>query len=210
MLLKNANPWYNRGERGAESMRTKRVEFAESERTEIQGELRKDHPVHVYKRLMALKLKAVDGMRSDEAGKLLGMYASSVNRIVNRYKAEGMEVIVGKRHNGGNRYMSNEEEAAFLAQFREQGETGTVIEVTDIYLAYQKAVGHAVTRNAIYYLLERHGWRRVMPRGRHPKKASAEAIEAYKKKYRSNPNPEKKAAELAGDVSGRGWVWTDQ
>ena len=191
-------------------MRTKRVEFAESERTEIQGELRKDHPVHVYKRLMALKLKAIDGMRSDEAGKLLGMYASSVNRIVNRYKAEGMEAMVGKRHNGGNRYMSNEEEETFLAQFRERGEAGTVIEVTDIYLAYQRAVGHSVTRNAIYYLLNKHGWRKVMPRGRHPKKADTEAIEAYKKNHRKDPNLEKGAAEPAGDVSGRGWVWTDQ
>lgn len=191
-------------------MRTKRVVFTESERTEIQAELRKDHPAHVYKRLMVLKLKAVDGMRSDEAGKLLGIYASSVNRIVNRYKAEGKEAIVGKRHNGGHRYMSNEEEVAFLARFREQGEAGKVVEVTDIYLAYQKAVGHAVTRNAIYYLLERHGWRKIMPRGQHPKKADAEAIEAYKKNHGNDPNPEKESAEPAGDVPGRGWVWTDQ
>lgn len=191
-------------------MRTKRVEFTESERTEIQGELRKDHPAHVYKRLMSLKLKAVDGIRSEEVGKLLGIYASSVNRIVNRYRAEGMEAIVGKRHNGGNRYMSQAEEVAFLAQFRERGETGKVIEVTEIYLAYQKAVGHAVTRNAIYYLLERHGWRKIMPRGRHPKKANAEAVEAYKKNHGNDSRPEKEAAEPAGDVSGRGWVWTDQ
>ena len=190
-------------------MNVKHVEFTESERTEIQGELRKDHPVHVYKRLMALKLKAVDGMRSDEAGKLLGMYTSSVNRIVNRYKAEGMEAIVGKRHHGGRRYMTLEEEKAFLAQFREEGEGGNVIEVTDIHLAFQKAVGHPVTRDAIYYLLKKHGWRKVMPRGRHPKKASDEAIEAYKKNHRNDQNPEKGAAEPASDVSGRGWVWAD-
>jgi transposase len=191
-------------------MRSKRVEYTDSERTEIQSELRKDHPVHVYKRLMVLKIKAIDGKRSDETGKLLGLNASSVNRIVNRYKKDGMEVIVGKRHNGGNRYMRNEEETAFLERFREQGEAGKVIEVTDIHLGYQKEIGRPVTRNAIYYLLERHGWRKIMPRGRHPKKANAEAIEAYKKNHRNDPNPEKEAAEPAGDVSGRGWVWADQ
>lgn len=191
-------------------MNVKRVEFTEAERTQIEAEMGKKHPAHVYKRLLALKFKAVDGMRSDETGKLLGMYTSSVNRIVNRYKAEGMEAIVGKRHHGGRRYMTLEEEKAFLAQFREEGESGKVIEVTDIHLAFQKAVGHPVTRDAIYYLLKKHGWRKVMPRGRHPKKASDEAIEAYKKNHRNDPNAEKGAAEPAGDVSGRGWVRADQ
>lgn len=201
---------YNKIDKGVGSVNVKRVEFTEAERAQISSELKKGHPAHVYKRLMVLKFKAEDGMRSDEAGKLLDMYASSVNRIVNRYKAEGIEAIVGKRHNHGNRYMTLEEEKAFLARFREEGEAGKVIEVTDIHLAFQEAVGHPVTRDAIYYILKKHGWRKVMPRGRHPKKADAEAIEAYKKNHRNNPNAEKEAAEPAGDVSGRGWVWTDQ
>ena len=38
-----------------------------------------------------------------------------------------------------------------------------------------KSVGH------IYAVLHRNGWRKTMPRSRHPKKASDEAIEASKK-----------------------------
>jgi len=38
-----------------------------------------------------------------------------VNRIIARYKKEGMEAMVGKRHQHGNRYMSREEEVAFLS-----------------------------------------------------------------------------------------------
>ncbi|MGI6691142.1 MAG: winged helix-turn-helix domain-containing protein [Christensenellales bacterium] len=30
----------------------------------------------------------------------------------------------------------------------------------------------------IYAVLERHGWRKVIPRPRHPKKASQEVVEA--------------------------------
>ena len=116
----------------------------------------------------------------------------------------------GEAAHGGKRYMTLEEEKAFLAQFRSEGESGKVIEVTDIHLAFQKAVGHPVTRDAIYYLLKKHGWRKVMPRGRHPKKANAEAIEAYKKNRGNNPNSEKEAAKPARDVSGRGWIWADQ
>ena len=55
------------------------------------------------------------------------------------------------------------------------------IEVKEIHLAFQEAVGHPVTLSAIYYLLKKHEWRKIMPRSRHPKKASPEAIEAYKK-----------------------------
>ena len=149
-------------------------------------------------------------MRSDEAAKISGMCHASINKIVNRYKAEGMEAIVGKRHNHGNRYMSLEEEKAFLARFREQAEAGKVIEVTEIYMAYQEAVGHPVTRNAIYYLLKKHKWRKIMPRGQHPKRANAEAIEAYKKNHGNDPKPEKRPAETTCDVPRRGWIWTDQ
>ena len=191
-------------------MNVKRVDFTQAERAEIASELKKEHPAYVYKRLMVLKFKAIDGMRSDETGKLLELYTSSVNRIVNRYKAGGMEVIVGKRHSGGNQNMNTEEEAAFLERFREQSEAGHVIEVTEIYQAYQKAVGHPVTRNAIYYLLKKHGWRKIMPRGRHPKKADEEAIQAYKKNHGDDPKSKKEPAKTTRDVPGRGWVWADQ
>ncbi len=191
-------------------MNIKKVTFTDEERAEIMREFTLSHENHVYKRLLVLKLKAIDGMRSEETAKISGLCHTSVNKIVNRYQAQGMEAIVGKRHHGGHRYMTPEKETAFLAGFREQGEAGKVIEVTEIHLAFQKEVGHPVTRDAIYYILNKHGWRKVMPRGRHPKKANGEAVEAYKKNHRNDPNPEKEAAKTAGDVSGRGWVWKDQ
>jgi len=193
---------------GGKRMNIKKATFIEEERAEILREFSKSHPNHIYKRLLALK--AVDGMRSDEAARISGLCHTSVNQIVNRYKAEGIRAIVGKRHNHGNRYMTLEQEKAFLAGFREQAEAGKIIEVTDIHLAYQKAIGHPATRDTIYYILKKHKWRKAMPRGQHPKKADAEAIEAYKKNHRNDPNPEKEAAEPAGDVPGRGWVWADQ
>ena len=191
-------------------MRKKRERFTDKEREEIQEAMRGVHADHVVKRLMALKLMVVDGISSAETARYSGLHATSVNRNIRIYRQEGIEAITGRRHNHGNRYMSNEEEEAFLEQFREQSESGQIIEVTDIYKSYQESVGHAVTRNAIYYMLKKHKWRKVMPRSKHPKKASPEAIEAYKKNHRRDQNAEKEQAELAGDVRGRGWVWTDQ
>jgi transposase len=133
-----------------------------------------------------------------------------VNRILARYKKEGMEAMVGKRHHHGNRYMSREEETAFLLQFQRRSEAGQIIETREIHQAYEKAVGHSVTRNMIYYLLHRHKWRKVMPRSRHEKKAGEEAIEAYKKNHRKDQNAEKEPAKTSGNVPGRSWVWTNQ
>ena len=72
--------------------------FEEAERSEILAAQKKQHPVHVTRRLLALKLKVVDGLGSEEAGKLAGMHRTSVNRIVKRYQEEGIEAIVGVRH----------------------------------------------------------------------------------------------------------------
>lgn len=190
-------------------MRRKPIEKATAQ-TEILRELKKTNPPHVNKRLMVLKLIILDEMDNLGAGKIIGLHYTSVSRIVNRYRVQGIESIVGVRHNHGNRYMTREQETEFLRKFSTLAEAGQVIEVTQIHRAYEEAVGHTVTRAAIYYLLKRHHWRKVMPRSKHPQKASDEEIDAYKKNDPDHPfnayEPEKGTAH----VSGRGWLWTNQ
>ena len=77
--------------------------------------------------------------------------------------------------------MSVEEEARILAPFLERAAKGELVEVREIAAVYQTAVNHHVSNGQIYCVLHRHGWRKVMPRSKHPKKASDEAIEASKK-----------------------------
>ena len=77
--------------------------------------------------------------------------------------------------------MSYEEEAALLKPFEKKAEAGQMVEISEIKAAYQKAVGHSVGTSQIYYVLHRHKWRKIMPRSRHPKKASEEVIGTSKK-----------------------------
>ena len=77
--------------------------------------------------------------------------------------------------------MSFEEEAAILAPFKKRAEKGEMVEISEIAKAYQNAVAHKVSDTQIDCVLHRHGWRKVMPRSRHPKKASEEVIETSKK-----------------------------
>ena len=77
--------------------------------------------------------------------------------------------------------MSFEEEAAFLKQYEKVAENGNLVSISEMAIAYEKAVGHPIGSGQIYRVLHRHGWRKGMPRSRHPKKATEEVIEASKK-----------------------------
>ena len=184
--------------------------FTERDREEINKSMRGTHPGHVYKRLLALKLRAIDEYDNETAGKIAGLHATTVSRIVSRYFVEGLQAIVGKRHNHGNRYMTIEQEKAFLKKFVEIANKGQVIEVQQIHSAYEREVGHPVTRAAIYYMLHKHGWRKVMPRSQHPKKASEDEIQAYKKNQGKDFVAAYGQEKPTVDVSGRGWIWTNQ
>ena len=188
----------------------KKMSFTDEQREEIQKAMKGKHAGHVYKRLLVLKLRAVDQYDNEKAGKVAGLHVTSVSRIVTRYQAEGIEAIVGKRHNHGKRYMTLEQEKSFLKGFIQAAQAGQVIEVRDIHMGFEKAVGHPVTRAAIYYMLHKHGWRKIMPRSRHPKKASEEEIQAYKKNQREDSDASYGQETASGDVSGRGWIWTNQ
>ena len=77
--------------------------------------------------------------------------------------------------------MRVEREVDILATFKARAEKGELIEISEIAKAYQSAADHPASRGQIYCVLHRHGWRKVMPRSKHPKKASDEEVEASKK-----------------------------
>ena len=77
--------------------------------------------------------------------------------------------------------MSYEEEEELLTPFMAKAEAGMMVDVAEIEKVYVEKVGHTIGSGQIYYVLKRHGWRKVLPRSRHPKKADEEAIEASKK-----------------------------
>ena len=77
--------------------------------------------------------------------------------------------------------MSLTEEEAFISEYKDLAERGQIIEVGAIKAAYEAKVGHTIGGGQIYNVLARQGWRKVMPRSKHPKKASDEEIASSKK-----------------------------
>lgn len=87
-----------------------------------------------------------------------------------------------------HRNMSYDEEEEFLSQFADKAEKGQIVEISEIKKAYEEKIGHKTGHGQIYFVLHRHGWRKLMPRSKHPKKASSEAIEASKKLKQNTKN----------------------
>ena len=104
-----------------------------------------------------------------------------MTRLVAKYRDHGLEAISGNHYGGIHRNMSEEKEVAILAPFKEHAEKGKMVEISEIAKANQSTVDHPVSNGQIYFVLHRHGWRKVMPRSKHPKKASDEEIAASKK-----------------------------
>lgn len=132
------------------------------------------------KRLHALELRA-SGYTNEEIVKILQVHERTITRWIQRYVKQGLEGMRNKPIPGNHRNLSFEEEAEFLQAFEEQAKKGQIITVREIEEAYIKKVGHSIGSGQIYYVLKRHNWRKVMPRSKHPKKASEEVIEASKK-----------------------------
>lgn len=158
----------------------KSYEISQSQLLEIEAARKKNRNKNVERRLYVLVMRA-EGKSLEEISEKTGYHISTASKLIARYMRDGISAIAENHYKGNRRNMSFEEEAAILTPFIERAERGEMVDIKEIAAAYQKAVPHKVSDTQIYYVLHRHGWRKIMPRSRHPKKASEEAIEASKK-----------------------------
>ena len=131
-----------------------------------------------YRQVQVLQLR-MEGYKNEEIAKITKYSKSRVSALVCEYVKKGLEPFCQENRKGGNnRNLTNEEEIAILAEFEALSEAGHIITAWDIKAAFDKKLGRDTGRGYIYMLLARHNWRKVMPRPKHPKKASDEVIEA--------------------------------
>ena len=158
----------------------KSYEISESQLLEIETARKKNRNKNIERRLYVLVMRA-EGKSLEEISEKTGYHISTASKLIARYMRDGISAIAENHSKGNRRNMSFEEEAAILTPFIERAKRGEMVDIKEIAAAYQKAVPHKISDTQIYYVLHRHGWRKIMPRSRHPKKASEEAIEASKK-----------------------------
>lgn len=134
-----------------------------------------------YRRIQCIYLGMIyPDMTAKKIGEITQYSESHVKAIHANYRGNGLEGLVDSR---GGRYRQNltlDEEAELLVPFEEKGKSGTLVVAAEVKKAYEAKIGKEVAESTIYRLLDRHGFRKIVPYKRH-KKADIQAQEAFKK-----------------------------
>ena len=147
----------------------------------LKARLKQATTIAEFQRVQCVLMRAALGCSASEIAQVLGWAVATVHITHSRWANEGQAVFDLKGKGGrNNSNLTEAKEAEVLAPFMEQAASGGVLKVAEIQTAYEARVGKAVPNSTIYRLLERHDWRKVVPRPRHPK-ADVAARGAFKK-----------------------------
>src|SRR4249919_27982 len=139
----------------------------------------KGHPEQRQRIQMVLLRES--GMAQPAIAEAMGVSLSTVNRAHMAYDGGGIKALKPKPIGGRQREnMTLSGEKALLACSAKAAGAGEMLNVHDLKAAYEQAIGHPTSNSTIYNLLNRHGWRKLMPRPFHPKRDIA-AQNAFKK-----------------------------
>jgi transposase len=156
-------------------------QISERELNELEGLLKTAKSKADFQRVQCLWLRGALGMHSTQIAVAVGLKSGTVKRIQSEYFSKGISALIRKGRGGRHHeYLSVEEEKRLLAGFIEKSKAAGVLVVSEVKAAYEKAVGRTVPKSTVYRMLARHGWRKLVPRPRHPKGNPLEA-EAFKK-----------------------------
>lgn len=151
---------------------------------EVKQRLKYDPRPWCRQRWLIIYTALIEPRKAEEIAKHCGVSKAMVHQVICAYNREGPEAVEtpgrgGRRHE----YLSVEEEKQFLAPFFARAQSGEIATVIEVKLAFEGQIGHEVEESTIYRLLNRHGWRKLMPRPKHPK-GSKEEQERFKKTLR--------------------------
>ena len=167
------------------------ISTEEYEAIKAQEKVGKDK--RTSKRLRILMLR-YEGYKVKEIAKVYGMRVNSISQLCRRYREQGLEKFIENKYTSHRHAMTEQEENEILTPFEKAAEAGQIVTVKEIKAAFDKVRGKDTGRGYIYMLLKRHGWRKVMPRSKHPKAANEEACDASKKLNNLYWKPEKSAS----------------
>lgn len=130
-------------------------------------------------RVTCIRLLAL-GRTGPDVAELIGRSQNTVYRHKKRFLEEGEAALMAEGWGGRrNAVLTEAEEAELVAGFAQAARDGELITANAVIAAVIERTGRRVDPTTVYRMLERHGWRKVMPRPRHPD-AKPERQEAFK------------------------------
>lgn len=155
---------------------------------QVKEKLKEAQAARQFQRCLIVYTALMAPRKAAEIAVTLGVSRSLVHKVISLYNRGGAQALKIKDCGGRyHEYLTQEEERAFLAPFFAQAEQGELATTREIHLAYEARLGHEVHETTVYRRLDRHGWRKLMPRPRHPQ-ADPQAQEQFKKTLRRRFN----------------------
>lgn len=123
----------------------------------------------------------IDPRPASEIARHVGVSRGFVRQVIQQYNRQG-ETAINTPGKGGRRncYLSWSQERQLIESFKEKARKGHIATAKEIKLAYEQKIGQQVHKTTIYRLLERHQWRKIVPRPSHPQE-DLTAQEQFKK-----------------------------
>lgn len=148
---------------------------------ELQQWLRDAENVAEFQKRLTIWLVNFRRWSAKEIAEMIGVSVQAVWLWGGQYNLKGPQALQRKGR-GGRRwsFLSWEEEKLLLKSFEESAATGKIITVSQLHAQVRQRIGKDVSRDYVYRLLHRHGWRKLGPRPRHVKN-DPQRIEAFKK-----------------------------
>jgi len=160
---------------------------------ELKARMKESEDREQFQRWQSILLTS-KGLQADVVADYVGTTPGTIHQWVYRYNHEGPEgfMLHGR---GGRRFglLTSDEEEAFLEEIMPTAKKGRIITAFAVKTRIEQRVGKSVSKDYLYDILHRHGWRKVMPRPRHPK-TDMEKQEEFKKNFQSWWQPPRKGS----------------
>lgn len=154
--------------------------ISEQEYEQIREAARKNKNKRVDKKLQVLMMRH-ENKGNEEIAARTGYNVRYITTLMGQYKQQGLEEYIRIKQTSHHRNLSVEQEAKVLASFEEKADAGHELTVSEIRQGLETKLGKETPANYVYRVLHRHGWRKVMPRPKHPKAATEEEQDSSKK-----------------------------
>ena len=158
----------------------KMIKISEQEYERIKEAAKKNKNKRVDKKLQVLIMRH-ENKGNEEISARTGYNVRYITTLMGQYKKQGLEEFIRIKQTSHNRNMSVEQEAKVLAKFEEEADAGHELTVNEIRQGLESELGKETSVAYAYRVLKRHGWRKVMPRPKHPKAAGKEEQDSSKK-----------------------------
>lgn len=139
----------------------------------LQGLLRKAKTIADQRRIQAVLMRALDGSPAEKIAAVTGLRVSSVRVLHSRFLREGAAFLLNRPGRGGRRHslLGDAQAASLLEKHTGEAAKGRIVEAGVFKRDYEALVGHRVAASTVYRFLARAGWRKIVPRASHPRKA---------------------------------------